>query len=159
MFLPQRALQLLTLLAVLFFACFATCQDTERRAVTEHQLMHDKGRAFQGLKRLLWLHQALGSVHTASSRDVPLADALWDSRASQDPSDQYSLIDREETARLRKLLQELMEEEQGSPRLKQLEYVKTPKANWNPQDLVDLLQIKELGSKRAPVSQPQHYSH
>ncbi|NXN17296.1 PTH4 protein, partial [Indicator maculatus] len=104
MLLPQRALQLVTFLAILFFACFATCQDIEsRRAVTEHQLMHDKGRAFQGLKRLMWLHHALGSVHTASSRDTSLADAMWDSQESQDPSDLYDLIGREQSAGLRKL--------------------------------------------------------
>uniref|UniRef100_A0A8B9UXP6 Uncharacterized protein n=2 Tax=Anas TaxID=8835 RepID=A0A8B9UXP6_9AVES len=65
MFPPQRSLQMVTFLAMIFFACFATSQDTEK-AVTEHQLMHDKGRAFQGLKRLMWLYNALGSVHTNS---------------------------------------------------------------------------------------------
>ncbi|NWT73829.1 PTH4 protein, partial [Prunella himalayana] len=66
MFLPQRSLQTVTFLAILFFACFAMGQDLEnRRAVTELQLLHDRGRAVQGLKRLLWLHQALGAVHTA----------------------------------------------------------------------------------------------
>ncbi|NXG52435.1 PTH4 protein, partial [Psilopogon haemacephalus] len=89
MLLPQRALQLATFLAILFFACYATCQDTEsRRAVTEHQLMHDQGRALQGLKRLMWLHQALGSVHTAGSRDLALAGAGWD---PQDASHRYGL--------------------------------------------------------------------
>ncbi|NXP52590.1 PTH4 protein, partial [Heliornis fulica] len=97
MFLPQRSLQMVTLLAIGFFACSATCQDTEnKRAVTEHQLMHDKGRAFQGLKRLMWLHNALGSVHTASSRDISLAGDTWDSRKSQDPSGLYNSISREE---------------------------------------------------------------
>ncbi|NWS31694.1 PTH4 protein, partial [Polioptila caerulea] len=88
MFLAQRSLQTVTFLAILFFACFAMCQDLEnRRAVTEHQLMHDKGRAAQGLKRLRWLHQALGAVHTAGSRDTPLPSAGWDVQESQDPSD------------------------------------------------------------------------
>ncbi|NXW53719.1 PTH4 protein, partial [Eurystomus gularis] len=101
MVLPQRSLQTLTILTILFLACFATCQDTEtRRAVTEHQLMHDKGRAFQGLKRLMWLHNALGSVHTASSRDIALADATWDSQKSRDPSDRYSSISRGENSSL-----------------------------------------------------------
>ncbi|NXX24402.1 PTH4 protein, partial [Nicator chloris] len=87
MFLPQRSLQTVKFLAILFFACFAMCQDLEnRRAVTEHQLMHDKGRAVQGLQRLLWLHHALGAVHTASSRDVPVPKARWDAQKSQDPS-------------------------------------------------------------------------
>ncbi|NWH39676.1 PTH4 protein, partial [Chloropsis hardwickii] len=88
MFLPQRSLQTVTFLAGLFFACFAMGQDLEnRRAVTEHQLMHDKGSAVQGLKRLMWLHHALGAVHTASSRDSPLPRARWDAQESQDPSD------------------------------------------------------------------------
>ncbi|NXN91512.1 PTH4 protein, partial [Rhinopomastus cyanomelas] len=103
MLLPQRSLQPITLVAVLVFTCLATCQDMEnRRAVTEHQLMHDKGRAFQGLKRLMWLHNALGNVHTASSRDIPLSDAVWDSQRGEDPSDLYSSISREETSSLMK---------------------------------------------------------
>ncbi|NXL89977.1 PTH4 protein, partial [Alectura lathami] len=103
MFLPQRSLQMVTFLAVLFSACFATSQDTEnRRAVTEHQLMHDKGRAFQGLKRLMWLHNALGSVHTASSRDISLSNAMWDSQKSRGPSDLYNSISRDETSSLMK---------------------------------------------------------
>ncbi|NXD29184.1 PTH4 protein, partial [Spelaeornis formosus] len=88
MFLPQRSLQTVTFLAILFFACFAMCQDLEnRRAVTEHQLLHDKARALQGLKRLMWLQHALGAVHSASSRAVPSPEARWDVQKSQDPSD------------------------------------------------------------------------
>ncbi|NXQ45793.1 PTH4 protein, partial [Catharus fuscescens] len=91
MFLPQRSLQTVTFLAILFFACFAMCQDLEnRRAVSEHQLMHDKGRAVQGLKRLLWLQHALGAVHSASSREIPVPSASWDVQESQDPSDSNS---------------------------------------------------------------------
>ncbi|NWT55639.1 PTH4 protein, partial [Erythrocercus mccallii] len=90
MFLPQRSLQTVTFLAILFFACFATCQDLEnRRAETEHQLLHDKGRAAQGLKRLMWLQHALGAVH-AASRDSPLPNASWDVQKSQDPPDSNS---------------------------------------------------------------------
>ncbi|NWH69439.1 PTH4 protein, partial [Piaya cayana] len=100
---PQRSLQAVAFLAILLFACFAMCQDTEnRRAVTEHQLMHDKGRAFQGLKRLMWLHNALGSVHTASSRDVSLSDATGDSQKSQEPSHLSNSIHRDETSSLMK---------------------------------------------------------
>ncbi|NXL78452.1 PTH4 protein, partial [Leptocoma aspasia] len=100
MFLPQRSLQ--TFLAILFFACFAMGQDLEnRRAVTEHQLMHDKGRAVQGLKRLMWLHHALGAVHTASSRDIPLPSAGWDAKKSQDPSD-FNSSDGDEASSLMK---------------------------------------------------------
>uniref|UniRef100_A0A672UX98 PTH4 protein n=1 Tax=Strigops habroptila TaxID=2489341 RepID=A0A672UX98_STRHB len=98
---------MVTLLAILSFTCFATCQDTgNKRAVTEHQLMHDKGREFQGLKRLMWLHNALGSVHTASSRDISLSNAMWDSQKSQDPSDLYNSINRDKTSSLMKQLLE-----------------------------------------------------
>lgn len=124
--------------------------------------MHDKGRAFQGLKRLMWLHNALGSVHTASSRDISLSNDMWDSQKSQDPSDLYNSIGTDDTSSLMKQLLELTEKEQGFPPLKQLDllqYEKTPKGNWNPQDLFNLLQIKELGSKRNPSSQPQSISH
>uniref|UniRef100_A0A8C5U8Z1 Uncharacterized protein n=1 Tax=Malurus cyaneus samueli TaxID=2593467 RepID=A0A8C5U8Z1_9PASS len=86
-----------------------------RRAVTEHQLMHDKGRAFQGLKRLLWLHHALGAVHTASSRDIPLPNV----QKSQDSSD-FNSIDRDEASSLMKQLLELTEA-QGFLPLKQLD--------------------------------------
>ena len=122
--------------------------------------MHDKGRAFQGLKRLMWLHNALGSVHTASSRDISLSNAMWDSQKSQDPSDLYNSLNRDETSSLMKQLLEMTEKEQGFPPLKQLDmlqYVKTPKGNRNPQDLFDL-QIKELGNKRNPSIQPQNFS-
>uniref|UniRef100_A0A8C3CSD3 Parathyroid hormone n=1 Tax=Cairina moschata TaxID=8855 RepID=A0A8C3CSD3_CAIMO len=128
MFPPQRSLQMVTFLAIIFFACFATSQDTEnKRAVTEHQLMHDKGRAFQGLKRLMWLYNALGSVHTASSRAISLSDAMWDSQKSQDL---YDSISRDEASSLTKQLLELRGNEQGFPLLKKLDllqYLKTPK--------------------------------
>uniref|UniRef100_A0A8B9PFI7 Parathyroid hormone-related protein n=1 Tax=Apteryx owenii TaxID=8824 RepID=A0A8B9PFI7_APTOW len=107
---------------------------TDKRAVTEHQLMHDKGRAFQGLKRLMWLHNALGSVHTASSRDVSLSNAMWDSQKSRDPSELENSISRDETSSVMKQLLEPMEKEQGFPLLKKpgiLQYMKTPKGNWN----------------------------
>ncbi|NWZ96072.1 PTH4 protein, partial [Nesospiza acunhae] len=100
MFLPQRSLQTVTFLAILFFACSAVGQDLEnRRALTEHQLLHDKGRAVQGLKRLLWLQHALGAVHTASSRDTPLPSASWDTQESQDPSD-FNSSDGDEASSL-----------------------------------------------------------
>ncbi|NWV55457.1 PTH4 protein, partial [Daphoenositta chrysoptera] len=102
MFLPQRSLQTVTFLAILFFACSAMCQDIEnRRAVTEHQLMHDKGRAFQGLKRRMWLQHALGAVHTASSRGSPPPNSKGDVQKSQDPSD-FNSIDTDEASSLMK---------------------------------------------------------
>ncbi|XP_032566825.1 parathyroid hormone 4-like [Chiroxiphia lanceolata] len=154
MFLPQRSLQTVTFLAILFFACFAMCQEIEnRRAVTEHQLLHDKGRAFQGLKRLLWLHDALGTVHTASSRDIPPPNATWDVQKSPNPSELHSSIDGDETSSLMKQLLELTEAQGFLP----LD-LKSPKGNWNPRGLFELLQSKELGSRRNPSTQPQDYS-
>ncbi|NXE98204.1 PTH4 protein, partial [Menura novaehollandiae] len=102
-FLPQRSLQTVTFLAILFFVCFATCQDIEnRRAGTEHRLLHDKGRALQGLKRLMWLHHALRPGHTGSSRDIPLPHARWDVQESQDPSQLYNSISRDQASSLMK---------------------------------------------------------
>ncbi|XP_048111555.1 parathyroid hormone 4 [Alosa alosa] len=45
-------------------------QDDRRRSVTEHQLLHDRGRTIQSLKRLIWLSSAIEGLHTAQSRDV-----------------------------------------------------------------------------------------
>uniref|UniRef100_A0A8C0UEG5 Parathyroid hormone n=1 Tax=Cyanistes caeruleus TaxID=156563 RepID=A0A8C0UEG5_CYACU len=79
------------------------------RAVTEHQLMHDKGREVQGLKRLMWLQHALGAVHTASSRNIPLPNARWDVQKSQDPSD-FNGSDGDEASSLMKQLLEAMDQ-------------------------------------------------
>uniref|UniRef100_A0A8D3C8R5 Uncharacterized protein n=1 Tax=Scophthalmus maximus TaxID=52904 RepID=A0A8D3C8R5_SCOMX len=44
------------------------CQQNEsRRAVSEHQLMHDRGRNIQSLKRLIWLSSAMEGLHTAQA--------------------------------------------------------------------------------------------
>ncbi|XP_057182052.1 parathyroid hormone 4 isoform X2 [Triplophysa rosa] len=50
------------------------CQDSERRAVTEHQLMHDRGRSIQSLKRLIWLSSAMEGLHTAQTRTLTPGD-------------------------------------------------------------------------------------
>ncbi|XP_076606822.1 parathyroid hormone 4 isoform X2 [Chaetodon auriga] len=60
-------------LAVLLFVIFTTgqCQQNDsRRAVTEHQLMHDRGRNIQSLKRLIWLSSAIEGLHTAQTRSA-----------------------------------------------------------------------------------------
>lgn len=101
-----------------------------RRALTEHQLMHDKGRAVQGLERLKWLHHALGAAHTASSRDSPVPNARWDVQRSQDPS-HLNTNDGDEAASLLKQLLEPMGA-QGFLPLKQLH---GKIINWNPQRL------------------------
>ncbi|XP_051916355.1 parathyroid hormone-related protein-like [Hippocampus zosterae] len=41
-----------------------------RRSVSHAQLMHDKGRSMQELKRRLWLQELLEEVHTAEERPV-----------------------------------------------------------------------------------------
>ncbi|XP_035486518.1 parathyroid hormone 4 [Scophthalmus maximus] len=47
------------------------CQQNEsRRAVSEHQLMHDRGRNIQSLKRLIWLSSAMEGLHTAQARSA-----------------------------------------------------------------------------------------
>ncbi|KAF3690246.1 Parathyroid hormone-related protein [Channa argus] len=59
------------LLAVMLLVTFTTgqCQQSQsRRAVTEHQLMHDRGRNIQSLKRLIWLSSAIEGLHTAQTR-------------------------------------------------------------------------------------------
>ncbi|XP_026163369.1 parathyroid hormone 4 [Mastacembelus armatus] len=60
-------------LAVMLLVIFTTgqCQQNEnRRAVTEHQLMHDRGRSIQSLKRLIWLSSAIEGLHTAQTRSA-----------------------------------------------------------------------------------------
>ncbi|XP_029682096.1 parathyroid hormone 4 [Takifugu rubripes] len=47
-------------------------EDESRRSVTEHQLMHDRGRNIQSLKRLFWLSSAIEGLHTAQSRSAAL---------------------------------------------------------------------------------------
>ncbi|XP_051776694.1 parathyroid hormone-related protein-like [Erpetoichthys calabaricus] len=42
-----------------------------RRAVSEHQLLHDKSRSFQELQRRIWLRNLLDEVHTAEIQDLP----------------------------------------------------------------------------------------
>ncbi|KAJ0002670.1 hypothetical protein NQD34_007819 [Periophthalmus magnuspinnatus] len=46
------------------------CQSDSRRAVSEHQLMHDRGRTVQSLKRLIWLSSAIEGLHTAQARGL-----------------------------------------------------------------------------------------
>ncbi|XP_010776390.1 parathyroid hormone-like hormone a, partial [Notothenia coriiceps] len=42
-----------------------------KRSVSHAQLMHDKGRSLQDLKRRMWLQELLDEVHTAETRDLP----------------------------------------------------------------------------------------
>ncbi|XP_051981170.1 parathyroid hormone 4 [Xyrauchen texanus] len=75
----QRSQQRVALMVLMIVAA-VQCQESEsRRAVTEHQLMHDRGRSIQSLKRLIWLSSAMEGLHTAQTRtmttDVP--DSRW----------------------------------------------------------------------------------
>lgn len=40
--------------------------------MSEHQLMHDRSRNIQSLKRLIWLSSAIEGLHTAETRSAPL---------------------------------------------------------------------------------------
>ncbi|KAK1152834.1 parathyroid hormone 4-like [Acipenser oxyrinchus oxyrinchus] len=104
MFLSQRSSPALIVMVIALTA-FAKSQEVEnKRAVTEHQFMHDKGRAMQSLKRLIWLSSAMREVHTAGRRDISSADPVWDGQES--PSVRAS---RAET--IRQLLTLLLAEE------------------------------------------------
>ncbi|XP_023673618.1 parathyroid hormone-like hormone a [Paramormyrops kingsleyae] len=45
--------------------------DRMKRSVTHAQLMHDRGRTLQDLKRRMWLQELLDEVHTAEVRELP----------------------------------------------------------------------------------------
>ncbi|CAL8335350.1 unnamed protein product [Merluccius merluccius] len=63
-------------LASIVFALVTTgqCQENDsRRSVTEHQLLHDRGRNIQTLKRLIWLSSAMEGLHTAQTRSAPFS--------------------------------------------------------------------------------------
>ncbi|CAL8340838.1 unnamed protein product [Lota lota] len=63
-------------LAVVVFALVPAgrCQENDsRRSVTEHQLMHDRSRSIQSLRRLIWLSSAMEGLHTAQARSAPLS--------------------------------------------------------------------------------------
>ncbi|XP_029428832.1 parathyroid hormone 4-like [Rhinatrema bivittatum] len=86
----QRSLQRVVYLGILSLAFIAASRETEhKRAVTEHQLMHDKGKLFEELKRKMWLQNVMSAVHTASRRDLSRSSSVWDSpksQASPDPA-------------------------------------------------------------------------
>ncbi|KAJ8258817.1 hypothetical protein COCON_G00178290 [Conger conger] len=57
---------------VIIVLSLARCQENERRAVAEHQFMHDRGQAVQSLKRLMWLSNTIEGLHTAQARTLQL---------------------------------------------------------------------------------------
>uniref|UniRef100_A0A8C8DJL4 Parathyroid hormone-related protein n=1 Tax=Oryzias sinensis TaxID=183150 RepID=A0A8C8DJL4_9TELE len=65
---PARRFAVMLLL--LLFGSGQCQQSDSRRAVTEHQLMHDRGRTIQSLKRLIWLSSAIEGLHTAQARSA-----------------------------------------------------------------------------------------
>nr|XP_046241252.1 parathyroid hormone 4 [Scatophagus argus] len=92
-------------LTVMLLVIFTTgrCQQNEsRRAVTEHQLMHDRGRNIQSLKRLIWLSSAIEGLHTAQTRsaafsptkilNLALNPALLPAAGSPQPARMQSLL-------------------------------------------------------------------
>ncbi|XP_034389638.1 parathyroid hormone 4 [Cyclopterus lumpus] len=69
----QTSLRPVQWLAVMVLVVFSTSrgqQNESRRAVAEHQLMHDRGRNIQSLKRLIWLSSAIEGLHTAEARSA-----------------------------------------------------------------------------------------
>ncbi|XP_055078447.1 parathyroid hormone-related protein-like [Periophthalmus magnuspinnatus] len=69
--LHQWSLALFLLLAplTLYGRPFDTYRSRIRRSVSHAQLMHDKGRSLQELKRRLWIQDLLEKVHTAGESD------------------------------------------------------------------------------------------
>ncbi|XP_053099557.1 parathyroid hormone 4-like [Hemicordylus capensis] len=149
MLLSQKYLQMVTCLSIFFLACFATCQQEaeNKRAVTEHQLLNDRGRALQGLKRLMWLHTAIGGVHTASGRDISQAHIMWTSPKNQDL---YDSTGKEETPdTMRRLLLGLLEKHSPfAVKTNVLHYLKNAKGSQDLQDLSGLFQIGDQEEKR-----------
>lgn len=119
-----------------------------KRAVTEHQLLNDRGRTLQGLKRLMWLHNAMGGVHTASGRDLSQAHVLLTSKEQ----DLYDTMDREEMSDMMEpLLLELLGRDTPFtkiPKANLLHYLKNGKGHQLLQDLSDLFQMGSQDGKR-----------
>uniref|UniRef100_UPI0037E908B0 parathyroid hormone 4 n=1 Tax=Semicossyphus pulcher TaxID=241346 RepID=UPI0037E908B0 len=68
----HRPVQLLAVM-LLIVSTSGQCEENKsRRAVTEHQLMHDRSQNIQSLKRLIWLSSAIKGLHTAQTRSVAL---------------------------------------------------------------------------------------
>ncbi|XP_073323564.1 parathyroid hormone 4 [Pagrus major] len=67
----HRSVQWLTVLLLVVVTTIRCQQSESRRAVTEHQLMHDRSKNIQSLKRLIWLSSAIEGLHTAQTRSAP----------------------------------------------------------------------------------------
>ncbi|XP_074534388.1 parathyroid hormone 4 [Halichoeres trimaculatus] len=66
----HRPVQLLAVMLLIVSTSGQFDQDKSRRAVTEHQLMHDRSQNIQSLKRLIWLSSAIEGLHTAQTRSA-----------------------------------------------------------------------------------------
>ncbi|XP_030584756.1 parathyroid hormone 4 [Archocentrus centrarchus] len=66
----HRPVQWLAVMLLVIVVTSQCQQSNSRRAVTEHQLMHDRGRNIQSLKRLFWLSSAIEGLHTAQTRSA-----------------------------------------------------------------------------------------
>ncbi|XP_058487645.1 parathyroid hormone 4 [Solea solea] len=65
----HRSVQWIAVMLLVLFTS-GQCQQESRRAVTEHQLMHNRGQSIQSLKRLIWLSSAIEGLHTAQTRSA-----------------------------------------------------------------------------------------
>ncbi|XP_041744434.1 parathyroid hormone 4 [Coregonus clupeaformis] len=72
MLVSQTRVQSVAVMVLVVFTVIRCQENESRRAVTEHQLMHDRGRTIQSLKRLIWLSSAMEGLHTAQTRSSSL---------------------------------------------------------------------------------------
>uniref|UniRef100_A0A672LA47 Parathyroid hormone-like hormone b n=1 Tax=Sinocyclocheilus grahami TaxID=75366 RepID=A0A672LA47_SINGR len=82
----QRSQQRVALMILMVVAAVQSQENESRRAVTEHQLMHDRGRSIQSLRRLIWLSSAIEGLHTAQTRTLSAdePDSRWRSQPGKD---------------------------------------------------------------------------
>uniref|UniRef100_A0A671QF00 Parathyroid hormone-like hormone b n=1 Tax=Sinocyclocheilus anshuiensis TaxID=1608454 RepID=A0A671QF00_9TELE len=82
----QRSQQRVALMILMVVAAVQSQENESRRAVTEHQLMHDRGRSIQSLRRLIWLSSAIEGLHTAQTRTLSAGepDSRWRSQLGKE---------------------------------------------------------------------------
>ncbi|XP_042320923.1 parathyroid hormone 4-like [Sceloporus undulatus] len=153
MLLSQRYLQMVKVLFIFFLACFATCQESEnKRSLTEHQFMSDRGKALQELKRLMWLQNLMMGVHTASDRGhIARSRFMWTSPKNPDLSDFYNSMGKEEMPNMIRqlLLGQLEESPLGVLRKENvLQYLKNVKDRQDMEDFADLFEAGDQDVKR-----------
>ncbi|KAJ7999499.1 hypothetical protein DPEC_G00195060 [Dallia pectoralis] len=108
---------------VLLVVTVAHCQENKRRAVTEHQLMHDRGRSIQSLKRLIWLSTAMEGLHTAQTHSssslssIPGLSPALNPRSADSQSGDTNIYHQEAVERLMRnfFRPHLMELSDGEP--------------------------------------------